>query len=120
MKSYFHFSARRRIAAVLLIAMMLSLVLTACGTHMKGAYVPEDPNASGVLFTKMTFSGSTVRIEAAGSSMALDYKIKNGEFSFKDDFNFKISGETVPKTMIFSALSDGTFWLDGIHYIPAD
>lgn len=109
----------KKVLAVLMIIGVLMLGFTACGRNQKlsGKYVPENPDDPGVVFTSLEFEGRTVHVEAAGSNIGLDYVIKDGEFSFKDNFTFNVGGEAVATSFSFVQNEDGSFTLDGIKYV---
>lgn len=102
------------LAAVVIVG-VLGVLLATLGGRPSGKYVPADPTVSGIWFDSLRFEGGTVYVEAAGSSIGLDYKIKDGMLVFKTNLN--INGEPVPKSMLFTKLKDGTIWLDGVQYI---
>ena len=108
----------KRVIAVLMISFLM-FGFAACSRNQKlsGTYVPEHPDASGVVFTSLEFDGRTVHVEAAGSSIGLDYVIKDGVFSFEDNFTFNIGGEAVPTSFSFVQNDESSFTLDGIKYV---
>lgn len=104
------------LAAVVVVGVLGVLTVT-LGGRPHGQYVPADPSVSGIWFDSLRFEGGTVYVEAAGSSLGLDYKIKDGQLVFKNNYTLNINGEPMPKSMLFSKLKDGTIWLDGVQYI---
>ena len=109
----------KKVLAVLLIALTLTVCLTACGKKLSGTFVPENPDDSDVIFTSLRFEGGTVHVEVAGSSMGFDYTVKDGTLSFKNGFSFNVNGRSVPTSFEFEENDDGSFMLEGIRYIPA-
>ena len=109
----------KKVLAILLIAVVLTACLTACGKKPSGTYRPETPNDPDVIFTSLSFDGGTVHVEVAGSSIGFDYTLKDGTLSFKDSFNFNVGGKSIPTSFSFEENDDGSFLLDGVKYIPA-
>ena len=110
----------KRCIASMMTVCVLCLLLTSCGGRPSGKFVPANPDDANVLFDSMDFKGGTVRIEASGSSIALDYTIKDNMFKFKNNFTFTVSDQKVPASLLFNRNDDGSFKFGDVLYVPAD
>lgn len=108
----------KKVIVIVTMLSVIAFIFTACGSaKLSGTYYPENPDDENVVFTSLRFEGKTVHIEAAGSTIGFGYVIKDGTFSFKENFNFTINGKQMPSSFTFVQSDDGSFTLDGIRYV---
>lgn len=118
MKNKFSNSSLAKRLVILPVIFLLILTMAACGsTKLSGKYEPENPSESDIIFTSMEFDGRTVHVELSGSKIGLDYAIKDGTFTIKENMTLTVDGEPIPMSYSFSQVDNETFILDGITYI---